>query len=494
MADKNQKTTPPRVVRRTRPRYDFGQRYVAVPDAINETLGVSDHLQRMEHQKRMAEEKQKQKQAQTFLRNNYRRRKALEQEQKRQNGQLVLEVPVNMMSDQAVDAALEQEYRDSQFRANQPVISQGYDRPDIDRLADQYAHVSNFYAALGSPNMMPMNDAQVRANPYVAAAQLDFGLNNPALTALQIATPIEGGAGALAAGKQAAIQGFKGAGNFASRFGNAIWQGTRAAGQTVARNVPKVLATTVVNAVPTMATMAADFPDDSQEGQSDKGSAIPWIIGGAATLIGGKYLYNRFNKKLGVKAATELTRPRYLTWWERHPNAVAADARFNNYANKYNTAIQKGDQAALDAMKTEFGRSPAATITQGKGKRATEVANPDFLSNTDLGTMIQERTYPIPEGQLIYTPSQDFWRRFRNLARLGIYGGVAGQVGKQIFGGNSQTPQPTMLPTAQEFGQNYQAVDSTLNKQEEPTDTVVAIPRDSVPPTPVNTFNWSVEQ
>ena len=36
-------------------------------------------------------------------------------------------------------------------------------------MADQYANVSNFYAALGSPNMMPMNDAQVRANPQVAS-------------------------------------------------------------------------------------------------------------------------------------------------------------------------------------------------------------------------------------------------------------------------------------------------------------------------------------
>lgn len=48
----------------------------------------------------------------------------------------------------------------------------------------------------------------------------------------------------------------------------------------------------------------------------------------------------------------------------------------------------------MDALKTELGKSPQQTITQGTGRRAKTVDNPDFISNSDLGTMIQNRAYP----------------------------------------------------------------------------------------------------
>lgn len=482
MTDRNKKTSP-RIIQRRRPRFDFG--YVAPADAVNETLRVNGlapeqvaERQRVVEQQQQMQQQQEQRKKQT--RQAYRQRRMQ---------QTPLAPP---MSDEQVDQAIAlEEYQ----RQNQKYFEQGSDRPkvDTDRLSDQYATVSNFYAALGSPNMMPYTDRQVRNNPQVAATQLQFGLNNPALTVLQIAAPTGGSTGVLAAGKTAATQAFRGAGNLAMRTGNAAVQGTKAATQAVVRNAPRIAGVTAVNAVP-MAAVAADFPDDPQNGEQSGGSsAMPWIIGGAATLIGGSWAYNKLRNR-GAQTAASLTQPKYFTWWERNPNAVAADAKFNGYVNKYNTALQAGDQAALDAMKTEFGKSPAATITQGKGKRATQVPNPEFLSNTDLGTMIQKRAYPTTEGSLIYTPRQNFWRGVRNTTRLGIYGGTAGWLGNTMFGGNSQTQQPPMLPTAEEYGQNYQAVDSTLNDNTAPTDTVVAIPRDSISPTSVNTFNWSDQQ
>ncbi len=481
MADRKKKTSPRVITRRNRPRFDLGQRYVAQADAVNETLRVNglapeQVARRQQVMQQQMRNRQQQEQAQKQRRQAYRQRR-------------MQQSPFSSpMSDEQVDRAMAIEEHQ---RQNQTYLSQGYDRPNTDRLADQYANVSNFYAALGSPNIMPLNDVQVRANPQIASTQLEFGLNNPALTTLQIAAPTGGSAGVLATGRQAASQAFKGAGNLVTRAGNATLQGTRAAGQAVVRNAPRVAGEIIINAVPTTA-MAADFPDSNQQGeqQSNGGSVWPWIIGGATTLIGGRWAYNRFKNK-GVQTATQLTQPRWFTWWERNPNAVAADARFKGYVNKYNTALQTGDQAALDAMKTEFGKSPVSTITTGKGKRVTQTPNPDFLSNTDLGTMIQNRTYPTTEGSLIYTPRQNFWRGVRNTGRLGVYGGVAGWLGNAMFGKNSQTTQPPMLPTAAEYGQNYQAVDSTIDEQTVPVDTIEAVSRDSVPITPVNKFNWN---
>lgn len=40
--------------------------------------------------------------------------------------------------------------------------------------------------------------------------------------------------------------------------------------------------------------------------------------------------------------------------------------------------------------------------------------------------MIQNRTYPTPEGTFIYTPRQNAWRHVRNYSRVGLLGGAAG--------------------------------------------------------------------
>lgn len=459
MAEPNNR--PTRLIRRTTPR--FNQAYVAQPDAINETLRVSG----------MAPEQVAVRQAAVEGTRKIQEQRAAQQKQRRTayRQRRMKEQPFSPpMSDEQVDAALLQEER----MANQPQLSQGYDRPrvNVDRMADQYANVSNFYAALGSPNMMPMNDAQVRANPQVASQQLNFGLNNPALTVLQIATPMGEGTGAFGAAKTAFRTGMQVAKPVATRVVQATGQATKAAGKAVVQNAPKVAGNAVVMGVPATAA-AADFGNETPGAQGEQGgSAMPWIIG-AGAVIGGGALWNRFRK------GTSATSPRWLTWWERNPNTVAADTRFNTLSSRYNTAFTAGDQAAMDALKTELGKSPQATITQGTGKRAKTIDNPDFISNTDLGTMIQNRAYPQTEGFIIEPKSARFWRGARNWGlRFPIYSTVAGNVGKGIYGwmSNPTDGQGNMLPTAEQFAPTYQETDAAVAGALQ-GDTVVATPR-----------------
>lgn len=477
MAEPN--TRPTRLIRRTTPR--FNQAYVAQPDAVNETLRVRG----------MAPEQVARKQAAAEGTRQIQEQKAAQQKQRRTayRQRRMKEQPFSLpMSDEQVDAALLQEER----MANQPQLRQGYDRPqmDVNRMADQYANVSNFYAALGSPNMMPMNDAQVRANPQVASQQLNFGLNNPALTVLQMATPMGEGTGAFGAAKTAFQTGMQAAKPVATRVAQATGQAAKAAGKTVAQNAPKVAGNAIVMGVPATAA-AADFGNENPNAPGEQGgSAMPWIIG-AGAVIGGGALWNKFRKGT--------TTPKWFTWWERNPNTVAADARFNTLSGKYNTAFTAGDQAAMDALKTELGKSPQATITQGTGKKAKTIDNPDFISNTDLGTMIQNRAYPQPEGFIIEPKSAKFWRGARNWGlRFPLYSTVAGEVGKGVYDwmSNPTDGQGNMLPTAEQFAPTYQETDAAVEGALQ-GDTVVATSRvaqpDSVRPT-TGGIVWSTNQ
>ena len=439
-----------RLVRRTTPR--FNQTYVAQPDAVNETLRVRGMApeQVARRQATVQETRQTQKQktnAQKKKRNAYRQRRFKEK-------------PLEgLLSDEQVDAALLQEER----MANQPQLSQGSTQPQMNtnRMADQYANVSNFYAALGSPNMMPMSDAQVRANPQVASQQLQFGLDNPALTALQFATPMGSGSGAFGAAKTAFQTGMQAAKPVATKVAQATGQAVKAGGKAVAQNAPKVAANALIMGVPATAA-AADFGNENPnaQGQQSGGSVMPWIIG-SGVVIGGGALFNKFRKGI--------TLPKWFTWWERNPNTIVSNTRFNTLRDKYNAAFAAGDQAAMDALKTEVGKSPQATITQGTGKRAKTVDNPDFISNIDLGTMIKNRTYPQIEGSIIEQKSARFWRGFRNFGlRLPLYSTVVGNI---LQGGYNWAINPTdgqgnPLPTAEQYAPTYQETDDAVEQRD----------------------------
>lgn len=181
-------------------------RLQAKPDSVYETLRVSGRgpevqaIERaiMQDKKKQAEKEMHPRQPSKRERDNYRRRKKQEAKAK---GQFDV---TDLMTNKQVDEAIIKEEREAQARANEPQISQGYDRPEINtnRLADQYSTVSNFYTSLGSPNVMPMTYWQARANPQRAQAGLHYGLNNPGMAVMQTtAGTILGGPALKAAGK-----------------------------------------------------------------------------------------------------------------------------------------------------------------------------------------------------------------------------------------------------------------------------------------------------
>ena len=460
----------PRLIRRKPPKF----KYTAEPDAVNETTRASGvGPEKLAQRQAIAEEQRRVAETKQILRQLYRQRLS---SQARANGQIDTSM---MLSDEDIDRSIMQELQ----QANWPQFVQGYDKPQIntDRLADQYNTVSNFYQALGSPNMMPMSTEQVYANPYMAAQQLEFGIDNPALTTLQIAAPTGGGVGAAAAAKAGFIKGMKSTKPLVTRVLQGTGQAVKAGGKVLVQNPGKVAGNLLVQAVP-MTAAAAEFGSEGEQ-QGENGSVLPWIIGAGSALIGGRYLYNKLFKK-------GATPSKLFTWWERDPNTVAADIRYNTLAEKYNTAFSAGDQAALDALKTELGKSPEKTIIKGTGKKATTVDNPDFISNTGLGKMIQERTYPSIDGFIIDSKGDKIWRGVRNWGiRFPLYATAIGLPGFGIYnwlsGSTNEQPQTGYDPSSEE-------TDASVEKG----DTVVAIPRstqvDSVS-TPSGIY-WGPEQ
>ena len=161
---------------------------VEYPDAVYETLmasglGLKKQADKNKISEGQREKAQQKEQEQERKRQEYRQRK---NQEARARGDLMGMVRSSTITDDQVDAAIAQEERVTQ----QPQLKQGYDKSDvnIDRLADQYATVSNFYTSLGSPNVMSMTDSQVRANPQRAQVELNYGLKNPGMAVMQTAS------------------------------------------------------------------------------------------------------------------------------------------------------------------------------------------------------------------------------------------------------------------------------------------------------------------
>ena len=473
-----EKTKRPIVRRRMTP---ISTRYEARPDAVNETLRVNGlapeqtaaRAQAVEGQRRLSEQRARQ---QKIKRDQYR---ANRQAQDRANG-IVFSIP---MSDEQVDLAMQQEAQ----AANQPQLRQGYseserqarrqagllytqeDREQAKRLAEM--HNASFFGSMVAP---PISPEMAENNPgYVNQVVRGDAmvLPNAFLSGLSFGTP-----SASTAALNGVRQGWQAAGNFTTRATNAAVQGARAVKPVVTN--PRWAMVTGGLTIP---SMTEAYNGVEAGGPSSHGTgAWPWVVGGAALTAGGAYLFSRFKGK--TPAIKDPTSPRYLTLWERHPVKNADRVRYQGYATRYNNAVATGDQAALDVLKTDFKKSPNATITQGSGKKAKEVPNPDYLSNTDLGLMIQNRTYPTPEGTFIYTPRQNAWRHVRNYSRVGLLGGAAGFGGYgayQMFQGNdSVPPQP-----------DNASVTMQSQQAENPSDTIVPKPRFDEAPVTTSTQN-----
>ena len=393
-------------------------------DAVDETMAARGLSQRQRDQKvRAEEEKDKLEKEKT-----YRQSRAVQQYRKRRSakakasGVLIDNTP--FLSDEYLAKEMQQEM-------NQPTISQGYYEPklniDVDKLASQYNEVSNFYAAMGSPNVMPLNDQQVRANPELAASQLQFGLDNPAMQIFQYSTPTGAGTTGVGLAKNLFLRNIRSSAPVATRFFKGIGQGSVAIGRTMAKNAPKVAGNLFVASVPIAAQASASstqFGDEpnpyapqgaqqntQQENESEGSGILPLILTGAAVAGAGFGLHKLYKAK-----------PQYFTWWERDPAKTFAKEYDKKLVEAYNNAFRTSNQAAMDELKLKVGKSPQKTITQGTGKRAKTIDNPDYISNLELGEMIESRAYSKPtEGFIIERNWPKFWRGARNFGRLTLY-------------------------------------------------------------------------
>lgn len=397
----------------------FPNKITLEADTIDETMAARGLSQRQRDQKvRAEEEKDKLEKEKT-----YRQSRAIQQYRKRRSAKKQADIAAGrihfddtpLLSDKYLAEEMQREMR-------QPTFRQGYYTPklniDVDKLASQYNEVSNFYAAMGSPNVMPLNDQQVRANPELAASQLQFGLENPAMEILQYAVPTGASTTGVGLAKNLFLRNIRSSAPLATRLIKGIGQGSVAIGRTMAKNAPKVAGNLFVASVPIAAQASASstqFGDEpnpnapqgaqqntQQENESEDSGILPWILGGA-TVIGGTFGLRKLYK----------VKPQYFTWWERSPAATFAREYDKKLVDSYNTAFRTGNQAAMDDLKLKVGKSPQKTITQGTGRQAQTIDNPDYISNLELGEMIESKAYPEPiEGFIIERSWPKFWRNW----------------------------------------------------------------------------------
>lgn len=432
-------------------------------------------------------------QAQVAKRQAYRQRKAAESP---------LQLP---MSDDAVDAAIAAEER----VANGPRFEQGSARPSIntDRLASQYANMQSFYSALGSPYMMPMSSEQVRRNPGVAATQMQFGLDNPALTVLQIAAPTGPSTGVANAVGGAFRAGMSTAKPLVTRLATSTGKAIAAGGKQVAQNAPRVAASTAVNAVPLAAAAAPVAGDGSGS------SGTPWwqgpatmlgiTVGGYGLYRGGKWGYGKLFGNKAAKQATEATPYIYspnralFTWekpasWEDRARRQAGKDFKTKMAQEWNNAVTSG---TTQAFKDKYG------LSYKQGRKKTYFNDDDVADAIQYGGLSGDFTVngvPMTFQNLpnwnnrVYigpTDRQAGWAYARNTGRIATWLGVP------VFGlsyYNSLSNGSSNSKADEEAKAKNKQTPTTQPKNQEQTaesDTTAAVPWGE--PAPVTTSSRS---
>ena len=434
----------------------------------NVTQRISANKQVRQAQQGFAQRKQ---QIQAAKRQAYRQRKAAESP---------LQIP---MTDDAVDAAIAAEER----VANGPRFEQGSTRPSINtyRLASQYANMQSFYANLGSPNIMPLTSTQVRRNPGVAATQMQFGLDNPALTVLQVAAPTGPSTGVANAAGNAFRAGMNTAKPMVARLITSTGRAATAGGRQVAQNAPRVAASAAVNTIPMVAAAAPVAGD----GSSDSGLGFLAIPAGLALTYGGY----RFGKSKGwwKKAPTSQANPyvyapdrRLFTWerpdsWTGRTYGAAQDKLKVQLKQEWNNAISSG---TTQAFKDKYG------LVSGKGRSKSYYSDQEVASRLAADELQEFQNLPSSDAYVLIppTPSQKGWAYTRNAGRIltwtgiptfgfGLYNGLNGSENSSASGGGEPRVRQSS-PTQPKTG------DQTVK-----SDTTVAVPWGQ--PAPVTTSN-----
>ena len=357
---------------------------VAQPDAIDQTLRASGVQQRSETRKRIEKDKQnqekKQQRSKTVQRASYRNRKRAEREQARQNGQVVLGVDPELMSDAAVDAAIAEEQRNLQANAGRP---QFVTTDPVWSLPDETRRTLGYYTNEERELAARLND--FRSNTFLGSVMPNFGrqaaYNNPGAemdafrqTGLYMPNAsIAGLSYGVPSATQTALQGIRTgwqtAGNLAQRVGSAATQGVKAVVPVVTK--PSWLATTSAFTVPQLAYAS-----------SDQGSTADYLLWAAAMAGAGAlgyFLPKKFKGKKAVEETPQATpvstqyKPdrRLFTWehpytWEERQRQALMNEGRDKIIGEWNKAT--GDAAKEKAFIEKYN----IRSTEGVPKFTTE--------------------------------------------------------------------------------------------------------------------------
>lgn len=373
---------------------------VAQPDAINETLRVDGTLQRREAFRTQEEARQRQEQAQqraqTIRRTQYRNRKKAEQAQAREAGQVLFtRTPVELLSDQAVDAAIEEEQRQAAYRANQPQM--GPSNPAWSYPAET-RRALGYYTQEEREQAARMND--MRSSTFLGNVMPNFGrqaaYNNPGAemnafrqTALYIPNAVVAGSSfglpsATTATLAGAKAGWQTAGNLAQRTYQAGAQAVRSAAPVVTN--PRWAATAASFTVPAVAQ--ASNGDYSAAGW---GIGIPLAIGVGAYLTKGK-LWGKTPAATTAPAEQYAYQPdrRLFAWeypssWTRRQRNAIRRGRWNAAIDEWNAAV--GDPAKEQAFIQKYNIREVEGTPQWIERQVTE-----------------PKTYRVPKTETVQQP------------------------------------------------------------------------------------------
>lgn len=247
--------------------------------------------------------------------------------------------------------------------------------------------------------------------------------------------------------------GWQTAGGYATRAGQALRTAGQATTQATGRAVrsPQFWATVGLMAEPAVAM--ADGVVEAQGVQSGNGSAWPWLLGGVATGAGLIWGGNKLAKGRKAAATTAASDKPMFNWlWRRSPATEKRVAARGTYINTY----QAGNIAEINKMKDQImGGVDAHTekFVKGKGSRATETLNPNFISDEELEMLLLGHDI-VKNGKTISAkgiygirslelPSKRNARITGNIMKVGGLAGGLGITGYGIynaFSGNGSQP------------------------------------------------------
>lgn len=453
-------------------------RYIAQPDAIAQTVYPITRRIAVEQQQH---ELQKQYENQTRKAQD-RKRKAWKDRKDAENARVGHPI-VNhhLMTDQQIDQAIAAEER----LANGPRFEQGYERPNynLDQLAGQYANLQSFYSALGSPNTMPMSEQQVRRNPGAAATQIEFGLNNPALTAIQMAAPTGPGAGSWNAAKSAFKAGMHSSKPLVTRVATSVGKGAQAGGRALVNNAPRVAANVGVQAFPLVAA-AQTYSGPAVNQGGGFWDTYGWTIPTAGTLLGGYRIYRYIKgRKANPTQAENLYKyspnKKVFTWerptkWEESTRGSLYEKKIGDLSSEWNAAV--GDATKETAFKNKYGLSWQKQDDSGNLVN-TPWENRGVRMSLDRNDFGDWKGVADPEDFVLTGPtnSQIRWARARNVGRAAL--GVGIPVGGYFLFRPSSQPTTALKPAV-----NIQEVLDSAKVDSLPLDTVVPTIRDTIPP------------